>query len=95
MADLDEAIEVIEIIKRIIEENKCQFIVLCGDINTDFRRRTGQVDLVRDAIEQLHLLKAWDKYMLDFTRVCYRNENNVTTSVLDHFFLLHDLATPL
>ena len=84
--NLEEAIEVIEVIKKTVEKNKCQSLVWCGDINTDFRRNTGQVDVVRDAIEELHLQKMWDKYEVDFTRVCYQNENNFTSSIIDHFF---------
>ena len=89
---LEEAIEVIEVITKIIEENRCQSLIWCGDINTDFRRRTGQVELVSDVIEQLHLLKVWDKYWVDFTRVCYQSENNISSSVIDHFFLSKGLS---
>ena len=35
--NLDEVIEVIAVIKRIVEKNQCDSLILCGDINTDFR----------------------------------------------------------
>ena len=44
------------------------------------------MDLVSDVIEELQLQKLWDKYMVDFTRVGYQNDNIITTSIIDHFF---------
>ena len=59
---LEEVIEVIETIKRIVRENNCQSVIWCGDINTDFRRDSGQVDHVNEAIEELNFEKLWDKF---------------------------------
>ena len=84
--NIEEAIELIQVIKKIVDENKCQSLIWCGDINTDFRRISGQVDLVSQAVEELQLQKLWDKYTVDFTRVCYQNENIITSSIIDHFF---------
>ena len=65
--NVEEALEVIQVIRRIIDENKTDSIIWCGDINTDFRRNTGQVEVVSDLIEELQLQKIWDKYPIDFT----------------------------
>ena len=63
-------------------------VSICGDINTDFRRNSGQVEAVNDLIEELQLDKVWDKFKVDFTRVNIDNlTGNVSnTSVIDHFF---------
>ena len=82
---LKKHFEVIELVRKTIEETQCQSLLWCGDINTDFRRSTGQVELVKDVMEQLQLQKAWDMFNVDFTRMCSENEN-VTTSIIDHFF---------
>ena len=68
---LHEAIEVIEVIKRLIESSACNSVIWCGDLNTDFRRNSGQVALVNDAATELNLLSTWDKYQIDFT--CIHN----------------------
>jgi hypothetical protein len=51
--NLDEAMELIGLITKVIEENSCQAVILCGDINTDFRRNKGQVELVNEFLEDL------------------------------------------
>ena len=38
---LEEAIEVLDIIKRTIDSSQCDSIIWCGDINTDFRRNSA------------------------------------------------------
>ena len=44
------------------------------------------MELVSDVTEFLQLEKVWDRFDIDFTRVCYENGDNVTTSIIDHFF---------
>jgi exonuclease III len=83
--NLEEAIEVAEIVKRVVGENQCDSLVWCGDFNTDFRRNSGLVDLVAGVSEELQLLKIWDKYDIDFTRVCSINNDITQTSIIDHF----------
>ena len=84
--NIEEVIELIDAIKKTVEESGCQSLIWCGDINTDFRRNTGQVDLVSDAIKELQLQKLWDTFEVDFTRVCNQNGENITSSIIDHFF---------
>ena len=87
-ANVEETIEVLAVIKRIVEENGFGSLIICGDINTDFRRNSGQVEVVNDFVEELRLKKVWDRYQVDFTRVSYDNEmgNIISSSVIDHFF---------
>ena len=47
---MEEIIEVIEIIKRTVETSGCDTVLLCGDINTDFKRNSRQVELVQDIL---------------------------------------------
>ena len=89
--NLDEVIEVIAVIKRIVEKNQCDSLMLCGDINTDFRRNSGQVELVTDMLIELGLHKMWDKYIVDFTRMSYENNQIIHSSIIDHFFCTNNL----
>ena len=45
-----------------------------------------QVELVQDILEELHLDKVWDSYWVNFTRICNSNNENSSSSVIDHFF---------
>ena len=83
---MEETIEVLEAIKRTLEASGCDSVLWCGDINTDFRRNSRQVGLVQDTLEELHLEKVWDRYWVDFTRICTGNNGNSSTSIFDHFF---------
>ena len=91
--DVEEAIEVVEIIRKVVRENKFGSLVICGDINTDFRRNSGQVEVVNDLIQELQLMKVWDKFKVDFTRASFDNEtgNMTSSSVIDHFFFSRGL----
>ena len=86
-ANIDEAVEVCEVIKKVILENKCEAIIWCGDVNTDFRRNTGHVELVSDFTNELQLHRVWQNFEVDFTRVCSLVDDNVQTSIIDHFFV--------
>ena len=61
--NLEEVIEVIQVIKRTMEMNKYDSLILCGDINTDFRRNSRQVELVTEMLVEMQLYRVWDKYM--------------------------------
>ena len=92
---LNEAIEVLEVIKRLVDNSGCNSVIWCGDINTDFRRNSGQVALVREAVAELTLLQMWDKYQVDFTCVHNSNGDNVVTSIIDHFFCSSELGNQI
>ena len=91
---VDEVIEVAEVIKRVIEENEFDSVVICGDINTDFRRMSGQVEAVNDLIQELNLKKVWDMFNVEFTRASFDNITGMLTSssVIDHFFFSERLS---
>ena len=88
----DEALEVLELVKRLIETSSCNSVVWCGDINTDFSRNTWQVAMLREAIAELNLLKVVDKFPIDFTCINNVNDENVVTSVIDHFFYSSEIS---
>ena len=47
---MEETIEVLEIIRRTVETSRCDSVLWCGDINSDFRRISRQVELVQDIL---------------------------------------------
>ena len=91
--EVEECSEVIEIIRKVVRENEFDSLVIYGDINTDFRRNSGQVDAVNHLLEELQLEKIWDSFKVDFTRVsCDHVTGEVAnTSVIDHFFFSRKL----
>ena len=90
--DLNEAIEVLEIVKKLIDSTGCNSVIITGDINTDFRRNSGQVALVNELVEELSLNKIWDKFEVDFTCIQNNNGENFTTSIIDHFIFSNELG---
>ena len=92
--DVEEATEVVEVIRGVIRENEFDSVVICGDINTDFRRMSGQVEVVNDLIQELSLRKVWDMFNVDFTRASFDNITGILTSssVIDHFFFSERLS---
>ena len=40
--------ETIDYIESLINEHECKSVILCGDNNTSFERKTGQVDCLND-----------------------------------------------
>ena len=80
--DLNEAIEVLEIVKKLIDSTGCNSVIMTGDINTDFTRNSGQVALVNDLVDELSLKKIWDKFDVDFTCIHSSNGESFPTSIL-------------
>ena len=70
-------------------------MIWCGDINSDFRRNSGQVAPVGEAVTELNFLKIWDKYQIDFTCVHNVNDGNVVTSTIDHFFCSSEIGNAI
>ena len=56
-----------------------------GDINADFLRGTSHTRTVFDAVADLNLTKAWERFDIDFTH-CHELLGTSHTSILDHFF---------
>ena len=83
--DENELLTLFAEIKKVIDENTFDHIVLGGDFNADFRRRTKFVLMVSEFLEQLDIQKSWSQFEVDFS---HATENNGTTytSLIDHFF---------
>ena len=53
----------------IIDKNEFDNLVLTGDINTDFIRKSGHVTSVKNFIDEKGLVNAKDQFEIDFTHV--------------------------
>ena len=86
-ADQDETElqETLSNIKKVIRRNDFDDIVWAGDINADFVRGTSHTNEVSENLDDLGLIKSWDKFDVDFT-CCHELVGVSHTSVLDHFF---------
>ena len=69
----------------IVEQNPSSSIIWTGDINADFSRFSDHTQAVRDALVDLGLHVAWDKYEADFS-CSHEILGQSFTSLLDHFF---------
>ena len=52
--------ETIDYIEYLINEHECKSVILCGDYNTSFERKTGQVDCLNDFISRNSFKVAWE-----------------------------------
>ena len=60
-------------------------MILGGDINADFGRKTKFVSMIKEFISDLDLRKSWDIFKGDFSHTT--EKDGVTfTSLIDHFF---------
>ena len=83
--DNTDLLETLSNIKKTIDLNPSNSILWAGDINSDFSRNSYHTTSVQEALEELGLLKSWDKFHADFT--CTHDLQGQTfTSLLDHFF---------
>ena len=72
-------------IQKIIDDNDFDYMVLGGDINADFRRKTKFVDIIHEFLMKTKVHKSWDSYPAEFTHVM--EKDGVThRSTIDHFF---------
>ena len=85
-----DLIETLEFVNKILEDNIFSSVLLLGDINYDFLRRTGHVNMVDSFITMKSFIKSWSKFHVDFTR-SQQNEKQFISSTLDHFFWNEDL----
>ena len=72
-------------IKMVIDENSFDHIVLGGDFNADFSRRTKFVTIVSEFMDQLDVNGSWSTFQADFSHVTEKDEKTYT-SLIDHFF---------
>ena len=82
--DGNELLETIQFIKQVMESYEFSSVLLLGDINCDFLRRTGHTNLVSSFIDENYLKKAWDRFEIDFTH-CHEYNGNSSVSTIDHF----------
>ena len=82
--DGSELSETIQFIKQIIENNEFSNLLLLGDINCDFLRKTGHTKLISTFLDEYNLLRAWDKFEVDFT-LTHENNGKSIISTIDHF----------
>ena len=80
-----ELTESLQIIREVIEGNEFDSVLFLGDINCDFTRNTRFVQNIQSFLSELDLIKAWDKFEVDFTH--FQETNGIThVSLIDHFF---------
>ena len=81
----NELLEILNVIENVLQVNEFNYICWGGDINSDFARNTGFVHTVNQFVGELDLIKASDKFEIDFTHV--HEAGGVTfVSKIDHFF---------
>ena len=89
--DLSELEETISVIKNVIRNSSCDSVIWAGDINADFTRDTAHSRTVKESIEEMNLLTAWDRFNVDFT-CTYVREGVTFLSTLDHFHLSENIS---
>jgi hypothetical protein len=67
-----------------IENAQCNQLIIGGDINCDFIRRTPFVNKIQMFLKSLNLNTIWNTFPTDFTHV---HTDNVSTSIIDHFLV--------
>ena len=86
-AELEEIFATIE---EVIDSNQFSSLMWCGDINADFMRKSGHVRAVNVFVEKLGLVRAWDRFEVDFTHVHEASETS-SVATIDHFFWSENL----
>ena len=82
----DDFIRALEEIECLMNTDPSTHVILCGDWNCDFKRRTSQVRYLQDFMERLSLVNGWShaSAMPDFT---YVNDSLGHMSQIDHFIM--------
>ena len=84
--DCHDLIETICVIKNVIRDCNCDAVMLIGDINADYTRNTSHTRTVRESMDELLLMMAWDSFTIDFTHT-YESEGSTFVSTLDHVYM--------
>ena len=82
--------ETLQTIKQVVEESGCRSVIWAGDVNADFMRQTDHTERVREVVEELRLLTAWDRFQVDFTST-HEVAGQTSVSKIDHFFWSQNL----
>ena len=83
---LIELEETISVIKNVIRNSNCDSVIWAGDINADYTRNTPHSRTVKESVEEMDLVTAWDKFHVDCT-CTYVKEGVTFLSTLDHFYM--------
>ena len=86
-----EALEILDIIKNVIESHPCDSVVWAGDLNADFTRNSAHARLVKETMEEMNISSAWEKFETDFT-YCSEIGGVTRTSTIDHISYSEGLA---
>ena len=82
--DENDLVIILNEIQKLIDENDFHHLIIGGDINADFGRKTRFVDMIREFIESTGMCKSWDGFPVKFTHVTEK-EGITYTSTIDHF----------
>ena len=63
-------------------------MLILGDLNSDFLRRSSHVETVKNFIEEMNLYSLWDDYTVDFTYLFERENGDFHSSTIDHILTL-------
>ena len=82
--DDNDLLDTLNAIKTVIDDNPGTKLVLTGDLNADFNRNSGHVRTIKDFIDDLGLRFSWERFPVDFTHICFRDDQ-AFVHTLDHF----------
>ena len=82
--DSAELITTISIINELLLRNDYNSVVWTGDLNAEFCRSTTFTQYIASYIENNNFKIGWNKFPVDFTHVCEKDESSYT-STIDHF----------
>ena len=83
--DETELVTLLKEIETIIKQKSFDHVIIGGDINADFSRKTKFVNTVKDFLTGYEVEKSWDEYPVSFTHVMEK-EGVTYSSTIDHFF---------
>ena len=83
--DSAELLNTLIALDNVLADNDYNGVLWVGDINSDFERKTAFTKLIDTFIQEKSLQRAWEKYPIDFTHSCER-DNITYVSTLDHCF---------
>ena len=71
-------------IQKVIDETSFDHLILGGDINADFSRKTRFVNMILAFTAHTGMCKSWDDFPVKFTHVMEK-DGTTYTSTIDHF----------
>ena len=89
--DESELLETLGHIKNVIRKHDFDSLLWAGDINADFSRNTSHTSRVSEDLEELGLIRSWDRFVVDFT-CCHEMLGTSHVATLDHFFWSDSLS---